>query len=185
MTLPESLHTKTRVSDGWTSKLVLAIVSAALGAIGSLVVARITAKEPQLVVAVEGARTAFGENRVQQFVTIRNDGKELAKDVTLSVKSLQGRLYESGFTVVFDPPRLSSPPTVDCDQQTGDCVWQFGDLKPKAYITIRLTYKRPTLTNADIETHAENAIATIEVLPSTVASRSLLDNITPVRDERH
>ena len=152
--------------ESWTSKIVLALVSASLGVVGSLLVFHWTAREPHLTVTITAPTLDFGKNKVTQFLTIRNDGSDLAKSVRIGLKGVQGRLYDEEFLVTFDPARPDLLPVPSCDP-SGDCVLRIGDLQPSAYSTIRLRYRRPPLNDTDIDTFSDNASSIKKKVAST------------------
>jgi hypothetical protein len=151
------------------SKILLAIFSAALGVAGSVIVFQVTEKEPHLTTTItRPSSPEFPENKIVQFLTIRSDGQGVAKSVRLSLKSMQGRLYENEFKIFFSPIHTDPALPPQCDS-SGDCVLQIGDLQPRAFSTVKLTYKRPPLTEGDIDTFSDNAQT--EKIEANVASQ--------------
>jgi hypothetical protein len=151
-------------SEGFGSKVLLALISAVLGFGGGYLLHVATKTEAELTITVAQGRVEFGKNRVVQIVSIRNGGNDLAKSIRLAVKGFEGRLMEQELGVSWDPPRLDV-----CQHfyaPNGDFTLMIGDLQPGATSTIRLVYKRPELTVNDLELFADNARARKSTVPT-------------------
>jgi hypothetical protein len=154
--------------DSLGGKIFLAGLAAAFGALATLVTTRMTSREPRLMLGITAPRTVFGQNKVLQFITIRNTGEDVAKGVRLGLMGCEGRLYDDELAIQFTPPRPDAIKAVY--GADGECVLTIGDLQPNAYSTIKLSYKNPAFGDKDIQTFSDNA----RVEATNIASPELL-----------
>ena len=145
-------------SESVFSKIGLAVFSAALGVIGSIAVLHFSEKQPHLSLTITPPHQVFGQNKVTQFLTLKNDGHDVAKGIRIGLKSAQGRLYEDEIRVTYSPIRTDPTPAPQCGPQ-GDCVMMIGNLQPHAFSTVQLTYRLPVMGQGDIQTFSDNAEA--------------------------
>ena len=155
-------------SDSLGGKILLAVLSAALGAIATVTASHITAKEPRLMLTITAPRNTFGQNKVVQFITVKNIGEDVAKGVRLNLTGCEGRLYDNELAVQFSPPRPGVIQAVYGND--GSCVLDIGNLQPDSHSIVRLSYRNPVFQEKDIKTFSDNA----KVKKVDVASPELL-----------
>src|SRR5262245_9147093 len=80
--------------EGLGSKILIALLSAVFGLVGGYVLQTVGKKEPALIVTISAPNVQFADDRVQQFITIKNSGNDLSKQVRLVVRSVKARIYE-------------------------------------------------------------------------------------------
>lgn len=147
--------------ESFASKFGLTLITALLTFVAGYLVQRLTTKEAEIVVTLSEPKVAIDENRVEQVVSVRNNGKDLAKHVRIVIRGLdQGRLFAEKFRVLQDPPAIDSEPQPKPSySSTGDLALAVADLQPSATDTIFLVFKKPKLSTGDIDCFSDNATA--------------------------
>ena len=154
--------------DSLGGKIFFAALAAAFGAVATLITTRLTTRVPHLMLSITAPRTVFNQNKVVQFITVRNTGEDVAKGVRVGLMGCEGRLYDEELAIQFTPPRPDAIKAVY--GADGECVLNIGDLQPESYSTIKLSYRNPVFGNKDIKTFSDNA----RVEATNIASPELL-----------
>lgn len=141
--------------NGIIGKVLIALLSAVFGLVSGYVLQTLGKKEPQLTITISAPSLEFGRDRVLQFITVKNSGNDLSKQVRLVIKSVQTRIYEEELRFESAPEVVTLKPNYN---SSGDLSFIVGDLPPGGYLRIQLSYRKPPLIDREIDGYSDNAV---------------------------